>query len=113
MILASGMLIKYLQAYLQFYYRSSWLSPIWSHGPLSLLEIGIRESSRSCTRLATNYHHRSPYGVQESLEGFKRAAATHGWKVGPRIGYSILDDLIFHSGPGWHRQAGSVVICDS
>jgi len=46
-----------------------------------LLQIKLAISNREPrpAQLARNWD--SPYGVQEALEGFKRAAATHGWKV--------------------------------
>lgn len=42
----------------------------------------------------------SPYGIQESLEGFKRAAATHGWAVSSCIVYGFIpSDFAMILGP--------------
>lgn len=41
-----------------------------------------------------------PYGVSESLIGFKRAAATHGWQV--CLFYAQFNELFY-----WHETPPS------
>ena len=48
---------------------------------------------------ATSLPPSRPYGIDESLVGYKRAAATHGWTVRTSFFYlpvKLINDLFFH-----------------
>ncbi|KIM73751.1 hypothetical protein PILCRDRAFT_99249 [Piloderma croceum F 1598] len=56
-----------------------WLPSYSISAVLLQIKLAISNLEPRPAQLARNWD--TPYGVQESLEGFKRAAATHGWKV--------------------------------
>ncbi|KAF7329967.1 UBIQUITIN-CONJUGAT-2 domain-containing protein [Mycena kentingensis (nom. inval.)] len=56
-----------------------WLPSYSIPAVLMQIKLAISNLDPRPARLAQNWS--TPYSVQESLQGFKRAAATHGWKV--------------------------------
>ncbi|KAF9566809.1 hypothetical protein CPC08DRAFT_703781 [Agrocybe pediades] len=60
-----------------------WLPSYSIPAVLMQIRLALSNLEPRPARLAQNW--RLPYGVGESLEGFKRAAATHGWKVPPGL----------------------------
>jgi hypothetical protein len=68
--------------------KSSWRSPTWIPGRRDWRPIGIHPCPSHLVlrrpRLPTDQFS-SPYSISESLVGFKRASATHGWTVSARL----------------------------
>ncbi|KAM5545525.1 hypothetical protein V8D89_000563 [Ganoderma adspersum] len=56
-----------------------WLPSYSISAILIQIKLAISNLDPKPARLASNWDR--PYGMQEALEGYRRAAATHGWKV--------------------------------
>lgn len=57
-----------------------WLPSYSISAVLLQIKLAISNLEPRPARLAQGQWN-APYGVEEALQGFKRAAATHGWKV--------------------------------